>query len=747
MVTPQTPQSLALQDPMTTLPPEVKKPAKESVREFEPKDSFGAGSFAGDSFFVVLPQRDILSPWGLRSRDLELRRFFYSPHGWLYQGAITNLIKRYSATPWELSGGKILTKRFTQVFQEAEFGEGYGVFITKVLTDLLTQDFGAVVEIIGGGAPDKPIKGPVVGLAHLDSLRCVATGNLEFPIIYWSRRTGKMHRMHYTRVLRIVDMPASEERAYNNGLCALSRSISIANAEILLSKHENESLSDLPPTGFLALSNVRAGEWEQIMANYEAGRGQDGQSVFRQIARMESSNPAEPVKAEFVRFSMLPEGFNKREYIEIHVNAIALTMGEDPQEIWPLSGAPLGTGTQSKVLHSKGQAKTFGWLMRTFERVWNIAVLPKELEFKHKFEDRVSDQEEADTAQKWIDAANAAGVSESQRLQLIANKVPAFADVLLDEAGNIRLPDVDSKPDDDLTIGEDAMTLTPLEDGATVTQTEDSALPLLGESKSYEQPVRTAHDRGAAADGRPVHHTGDAGRDSARVPRPDAQLRAGDPVHPGRVERAEGGRGVARSGALPDTDDLLVSKAIQATLIDFETDVTDAIEAGQEGDVARRRFGIIMRDLLRRHGTQAYKDGLADGGVETDALEGDDQATFNSWLTDQSGYVTDFANTLFSGESEIDAESRAALWGRKSLMSAYELGRESADRNGMYEFTGQDGDDTCPDCSRLQGQVHRLWEWNERELNPRGSVFKGKCGGWRCQHYLEKTTGRARGSF
>lgn len=731
---------------MNTLPDEIKKPAQASVRDFEPKDALGSTAFAGDMFWYVMPSADILPPWGLRSRDRELRRFWYAVHNTLIQGAITNLINRYTQTPWEISGGRNLVKRFTEVFQEAEFGEGYDNFLSKVLQDYFTQDFGAVIEVIGAGDPSKPLKGPVLGLAQLDSLRCVATGNLEYPIVYWSRRTGKMHRMHTTRVVRLVDMPSSMEQAYNNGLCALSRIISVSNVQILLGKHLNETLSDMPPTGFLALSNVKPGEWDALMLQYESGRTQEGQSVFRNIARMESSDPGNPVKAEFVRFSMTPEGFQRREYIEVDVNMVALGLGEDPQEIWPLTGAPLGTGTQSKVLHAKGNAKTFGKLMRTFERIWNITVLPKDLEFKHKFEDRVSDQEEADTAQKWIDAANSANLNDEQRLQLIANKVPAFADVLLDEAGNLRLPDNDPKADEQEVIGGDENTLTTLPIGEQVA--------LDGEAPSNELMTLELHNGSehlridgtpdTATDGGLISDRPHERWDRAVTSGQGAGVRTRDTIHLGQPDNpARDGR-MARPELVADG---VLSKEIQATLLDFEGDVQDAIEAGQEGDVARRRFGIIMRDLLRRHGTQAYKDGLEDGGVETDALEGDDQGVFNSWLANQSGYVTSFADTLFTGESEIDAESRATLWGRKSLMSAFELGRESADRNGLYEFTGTDGEESCEDCQRLQGQVHRLWEWNDKEFNPRGTIFKGKCGGWRCEHYLERTTGRARGGW
>lgn len=704
-----------------TLTPEERKRLEFSVREFEPPTSTGTFLY-GDTFWFIQNPQDILPSWGLRTADLALREFSYAEHNWMGIGAITNLIKRYVATPWELKGETDDTEHFTSVLQNAEFSEGYGTFITKVLWDYFTQDFGAVIEVIGAGEPDQPLKGKVLGLAHLDSLRCVATGNLEYPLVYWSQRTGKMHKLHKTRIVRVVDMPSPVERAYNNGFCALRRMISIVNAQILLAKHQNESLSDMPPTGFLALSNVKPGAWQQVMRQYEAGRKADGQQVYRNIVQLESQNPTEKVSAEFTRFSMLPEGFEYRDFVEIHVNAIALALGEDPQDIWPLSGSNLGTGAQSEVLHAKGKGKAFGHLMRLFERVWNIAVLPEAIEFTHKYNDPLSDQEEAATAKLWIEAANAAPASTEQKLQLIANKVPAFADVLLDESGQLRLPDVDKKPVGYLgngIIAEDAATITPELEGAAV-QTDDEqrapAVPLLGQ--------------GGLAD--------------------EGTANKSLPERPGLVSRVvqSGDAGVVSQARHGDADrrrpDLgqPVTKDIQATRLDFEGDFADAISAAQDDDMSRSRFGIVARALITRYGRQAYTDGLEEGGVE-DGMSDDDRSVFNSLIAEQSSYVTDFADRLFDG-SQATPEARSSAWFSKSVYPFYLAGLQSADTDGLYEWVYGDTEH-CADCQRLNGQKHRMSDWMESGWLPKSSELE--CHGDNCSCELVKTTGRQSGGY
>lgn len=725
--TPAQPQQLALQDPMRTLDPDERKRRQQSVREFEPPDSMGSSLFQADSFWFVTNPQDILPLWGLRASDRALREFSYAEHNTLAIGAITNLIKRYVSTPWELKGEAKVTERFTDVFQNAEFGEGYSAFMTKVLWDYFTQDFGAVIEVIGGGESDQPIKGPVLGLSHLDSLRCVATGNIEFPVIYWSQRTGMMHRLHRTRVVRVVDMPSPVERAYNNGICALRRMISIANAQILLGKHQNESLSDMPPTGLMLLSNVKPGDWEQVMYQYEAGRKRDGSQVYRNFARMESQSPEEKVTAEFLRFSITPEGFDYQQYVEIHVNYIALALGEDPQDIWPLTGQALGTGAQSQVLHAKGKGKAFGSLMRTFERIWNIAVLPSELEFTHKYNDPLSDQEEAATAKIWIEAANLAPASTEQKLQLIANKVPAFADVLLDEMGQLRLPDVDKKPVGylgDGIITEDAATLAeaPLSSGVSADGEQSAtAVGLLGQRGSADEGTigKALPERSGLA--LSVAQPGDAGamasagvRDSRRW-----RLAVGDVAH----------------------------KDIQATRLDFEGDLADAVsralsDAASGSSGGSRSLSITMRSLISQYGRQAYNDGLEDGGVE-DGLTSDDTRTVNNLIAEQSGYVSDFVDRVFDG-AEVTPDARASAWFQKSIYPFYLAGLESSDTDGLYEWVYGDTEH-CEDCQRLNGQKHRMSEWLDSGWLPKSDELE--CHGYNCKCELVKTRGRARGSY
>jgi hypothetical protein len=159
----------------------------------------------------------------------------------------------------------------------------------------------------------------------------------------------------------------------------------------------------------------------------------------------------------------------------------------------------------------------------------------------------------------------------------------------------------------------------------------------------------------------------------------------------------------------------------------------------------KRAFGVTLRSLLKNYGLQAYKDGMAQGGVIVDTLDPDDTSDATRVFIGQSVYVNGLADDVFVTKAVTpeNARSRAQLWG-KSLQQFNDAGLYSADRNGMYRwdygFT-----EHCKDCLRLNGQVHRLKTWKARELMPRSS--KLFCRGFNCACRMTRTTEKARGRF
>jgi hypothetical protein len=655
---------------------------------------------AGGDFWGYIEHPDIIAPWGTKERDRQLRRISYRVHNGLFQGEVAGLIMRVQATPWEVKGGRNNAKYFQAMLQNSDFHD-WETWIARLLWDFFTQDFGAVAEIIGGGKADKPLSGRVMGLAHMDALSCHATKVAQFPLLYWNEEDNSRHLMHSSRVYRMTDMVSPKRLAYGTGFSALSRYISEASVDILLGRHDNEMLNDLPPAGMLVVSGLTSKQWTDASRAYEADRNADGASVFRGTMVVYGSDPALPIKVEPIPFSALPENFDQKTFIDIHVNKLALALGVDPQDIWPLSGQALGSGTQSKVLDSKARGKMFGRILQMITRFINRAVLPDDLEFAFKFKDTEADLTTATTAKMWVDIAGGATfLSDEEKRRLLADNVEAFAEVLLDDAGElIELPDDDPKPTDESqeVVAPDDIPNTPQMDAPSVTQTDDT---------SNQQP-------------------------GSNLPRPGGQPQFGAA---NRALRERPGVD-ADLGERRDTD--TAQKDYPATKSEFIGDVAAAISDAATGEISKAAFAIRMRAALSKYGKAAYLDGLAEGGIDVSSIPSEDSDIFAGILAAQSQYVTDARSTItdFTG----DAKARAQMW-QKSLDPFYYGAVESADKNGLYTFEGDDGAESCKDCRSLKGQTHRMSWWIKNKKRPVVDANSFECGGWKCNHMLKKKT-------
>ena len=646
--------------------PELKKVLQQTVQEIP------NARVEGDSTaFWYMSQRGFaLPPWATRERERMLRVWYRHEYNWMGQSAIAGLTKKVKATSWEISGPATTTRSrrvryFQDVLRQADFGRGWGSLIGKVILDLLRQDGGAYIELIAPGNPLKAPTGAVTGLAYLDSLRCFPTPDPEYPVIYYDRK-GKMHLMHRSRVVHLVDMVDGDESNPGYGLCALSRAISIVMREIHMTRYVEAKLDDKPPPGYMVASNLNEGNRNAAFEKYRQEQSADDSPAWGRTIWFYSVDPSAPAKLESVTYSQAPDKFDFKQYTELDANAWALALNTDVQEIWQLTGGNLGSGQQSEILHQKSQGKAYGDILTMLERALND-VLPEELEFQFKKRDHLESQNEAAVAQAWTGVSQSAPMTDDEKRRMLANKVDAIKDAITDANGEIvRYHDADVEPE-------------PQE------QVVDDSTPQDAETPAQTAQTQTAED----------------------------------------------------------------AKALQATRIGFEAAFADLLTAARSGDMDRRRFGMIGRDLIRRFGRDAYRDGLKDGGVESGELDSEDESHYTALLAQQSAYVTGLGDELYKEGGITDAEAvyRPGMWWNKSISPFYDAGRLSADANGIYEFTGNDGAESCTTCKRLKGQRHRFKVWVERRYRPRVDTDNFDCKGYHCEHVLAKTTDPARGRF
>ncbi len=725
----------------------------------------------------------LLPAWGTRQREEKLRQYYRSFYGTLIQGAFAGLLKRIVSTPWEVEGPKAGVERYQDFLRHAQFGQGWRQFLMPMLLDYLRHDIGGFAEVIGPGNPMRAMTGPATGLAYLDALHCWPTGDPEYPVIYVSRK-GQKHILHKTRVLRFVDMPDSDEDQPGGiGLCALSRSMMILERQILMGRYIEQRLDDKPPPGIMLARNMTEQQRNQAAAAYHNDQQRDARPIWGRTLWFYGLQVEHPIELTPVEFSKPPEGFDYRVYtVDIDVPMLALAIGIDPQDIWPLTGSTTaGTATQSSILHAKGRGKTFSDILSMLERDLND-VLPKRYEFQFKFSDGDQDKERADFAATWTSTVNQMDkyLTPDEARRLLANQIEPVKDVITDEDGTVlRLGDAD--PKDPATA--DDMGTPPMLPGQQVdTAPASETIPVTGGEPVAAMPTvpvaGTAPVRGGGSDtAAPVNIDSTQGLNGAQiaaalqilagvvdgttVPSVAIELLMALGIEPERSRRmvedtVSGAKPKEEppkqappqfNKPAPDDTEEKALKDFGGTRAEFVANVADLVASAQAGSINRRRFGIVLRAQLRRLGQYAFLDGREDGGVDRDEpLDDREQQALAVWLSDQNQYIGNFAQRVFGNElSGSQIEMHSEMWANKSLRGAFQLGQASAAWNAPFRWVYGDTEH-CADCLRLNGQVHRMRDWRKRNLLPGSSALA--CHGYNCKCQLVPAPGeKSRGRF
>lgn len=652
---------------------QINRSIQQSVQEFPAPVTAGA-------FFVNFERGPLLPPYGTKARDQQLRLIHRSNYNLLWQGAVSGIISRVISTAWEISGPPARVKYFQSLLQNAQFGKGWASFLSMLLEDYFTQDFGGVVELIGPGDPRGPIDGAISGIAHLDAGRCYVTGNPYFPLHYYSLWSGSLHRMHASRVYRMTDSPSPDERYFGNGMCSLSRAISAVNREQLMARYIEQRVDDRPQPGIMTIKGMTDGKFNDKLMQYARSQAADAPPILGNVMVLTSVQVEQPIEVKIDPFAQTPEKFDWIQYVSLDVNEIAVALGVDRQDIFPLEGGNMGTGAQSQILAEKARGKAFGKILTSIERMINLCVLPEDCEFTFKYRDETEQARTAtfnQTVASTVSTLMAPGaISVNEARQFLANVSEEFKDVLTDETGKITAPDNDRVPQEESeVILDDA-------NPHNVTQQEH---PAPGETATVPQDVTQTDNTQKAL------------------------------------------------------------KAFSATAADFTRQFVRTIETAQDGRLGQDRFADRVMLFLPQAVTNAYVDGLQEGGITASELDDSDEATIQDIVYQQIDSISNLENAIYIKGERFDPFAKTQLWVNKALRQAFNDGRMSADKNAKYIWKLGRTEEHCTDCIRLNGQVHRYKEWFTRDWLPQSG--KLDCGGWRCDCRLEKTDLPADGRF
>lgn len=344
-----------------------------------------------------------VSPWWSEQRDVDLRNFWKrSDH---LSGAVYTMTSKISSIPFKVVprdiGNKenynkaiIMTEELESV---PEFGGGWQGFITKFIEDYLTQDNGAFAEVIGAGRPDGPLIGRPVSIAHLDSSRCQRTGNAEYPVLYRSAQ-GKLHKLHFTRVMFASQMTSPIEDMFGVGFCAVSRCVGVAQTLMDIIQFKQEKLGSRPHRAILIpQGGMDPADIASAFELAESAMDSQGLSRYSKVVLAGSSSMPE-ADLKMVELSQLPEGFDEQTSITLGMATIALAFGVDARELFPAMTAG-ATRADALLQHLKQRGKGPGQILAMLEQIFAYKYLPKDMRLIFDFQDDAQDRQEAEISE------------------------------------------------------------------------------------------------------------------------------------------------------------------------------------------------------------------------------------------------------------------------------------------------------------------------------------------------------------
>jgi len=358
-----------------------------------------AGDYRSGGFSFVLPFFFPANIGGLPSepppywsfqRDAVLRATILKEAFW--SSAVTIAATKVATAGFDLDGPERQTRKYQEMILEWS-GDGYVPSQQRAVGDYLCTGNGTHFEIVRASSA---AGSKILGLITLDSLRCQRTGDPDVPILYRDLKGG-LHEMQDYQVVSIVDQPDSGATWFGVGHCAAERAYTHIYRMAAIEQYIAEKVTGSGATKITLVQGVSTPQIDNLTTIAESKKSVKGLTYY-QGAIIAGILGDTPVKTTEILLRGLPDGFNRKEELDIALLAYADAIGLDPQDLQPLSGQGLGTGTQSRVLHEKAKGRWPARYNKQLAHLLNLWVTPNSVTFSFNEQDLDDDKKRSDNA-------------------------------------------------------------------------------------------------------------------------------------------------------------------------------------------------------------------------------------------------------------------------------------------------------------------------------------------------------------
>lgn len=373
-------------------------------------------------------ERAGLPPWWSPARDMILSTSLDLEAMWA--SAVYKAITKKTARGWKISDANESGLRIqrTQDLLHGVDGTGWVPFMSRHLQDYLTTDNGAFVEIVraSGAAGSK-----ILGLVHLDSLRCTRTGDPLRPVLYRDD-TGAEHTLRDYQVLAFADMPSPRQTFHGVGRCAASRAWETIVKLAAVETYFREKVSGTRNLAIHLVSGITKPQLHNALAQADAESAQKGHLVYRGAVLIPGlDTSASNVNVVTIPLAEIPDGFQVEQERRDAYLRYANALGVPVQDIQPLSGQGLGTGTQTEILDEAAAGQGIAAWDAQWEHALSFRVLPATTTFTFATNDIRDQKAQAEVAKLRADeraariASRELTVEEARQLAVDSGDLPA----------------------------------------------------------------------------------------------------------------------------------------------------------------------------------------------------------------------------------------------------------------------------------------------------------------------------------
>lgn len=358
----------------------------------------GFGQFLSAGLLEGVKGATGLPPYGTKAADAILSETPMIENMW--SSAISTAISKQTALGFEIEDTTESTRRIKQA-QELMLGfdGNYTTGLARHLRDFLTTDNGAFIEIVRSSSA---AGSKVIGLMHLDSLRCYRTGDDRHPVIYVDMR-GHHHVLRDSDVIMMADTPSPRVEHFGMGISAARRAFETILKLTAMETFIREKVSGSRNLAIHIVNGISSQQLGEALSSSDAMQDQKGFVVYKGstiIPMIRSETPG----LVTIPLAEIPDGFDadteRRDAYLRYANALGIFVGE----IQPLSGQGLGTGTQTVVLDEAAEGRGLAAWRKGFAHAITHQVMPTAVTFYFAASDQKDRRAKADTLGAWAGA-------------------------------------------------------------------------------------------------------------------------------------------------------------------------------------------------------------------------------------------------------------------------------------------------------------------------------------------------------